>query len=96
MSYSVRYIIPSDAGDIQAAVHSFFGFLILGVFLGIIVVTEEDKAYRASGWRVRMISGALAFAAFAVMGSASFEVFAFATFLGAMLGYFGIYWAKWL
>lgn len=96
LSYGVPYVIPSDAGDVRTAVLSLFGFLILGVFLGIIVVTEEEKSYRASGWRVRMISGALAFAALTLMGPASLEVVAIAALFGAVLGYFGIYWVKWI
>ncbi len=96
VSYGVRDFFPDEASDIRSSVILFLAFLNLGVFLGIIVVTEEEKSYRSSGWKIRIISGTVAFAAVGVMILASLEQVAIAAFIGAVLGYFGIYWVKWL
>jgi len=96
LSYGVRSFFPDEVSDIRSTVILFLVFLILGVFLGIIVVTEENRSYRSSGWKIRIISGMVAFAAVGVMISAPLEEVAIAAFIGAVLGYFGIYWAKWI
>lgn len=96
LSYGIRYFFTDEDSDIRSTVILFLAFLILGVFLGIIVVTEEEKSYRNSGWKIRIISGVVAFASVGVMISAPLEQVAIAAFIGAVLGYFGIYWAKWL
>lgn len=96
VSYGVPYFFPGEASDIRSTVILFLVFLILGVFLGIIVVTEEEKSYRKSGWIIRIFSGVVAFASIGVMISAPLEHVAIAALIGAVLGYFGIYWAKWI
>lgn len=96
VSYGVRFFFTDADSDIRSTVILFLVFLILGVFLGIIGVTEEEKSYRGSGWKIRIISGLVAFASIGVMISASLEQVAIAAFIGAVLGYFGMYWVKWI
>lgn len=60
------------------------------------MVTEEDSAYKESGARIRIICGVIAGSAIAVMGNASFEGIALAGILAGALGYFGVYWVKYV
>lgn len=92
----LRFLLPSDAQAFQTVAMTVIVLLIFGVFVGVIALTEENKEYRNSGSRVRVTCGAVALAAIAVMLSAPLEGVALAALLGAILGYIGIYWAKYI
>ena len=93
---AISHMLPSAMLNLQRAFIALMSLLIFGVFLGMIIVTETEKHYRNSGSRIRIVTGAIGFAAIATMASATFEGIAAASFLGAILGYFGIYWAQYL
>jgi hypothetical protein len=95
-SYGLQAFFAAAGLNLHKVLITFFGFLILGVFLGVVMVTELDNAYAASGSRIRIISGVVAGASIAIMGNLSFEGVVLAGLLVGALGYFGIYWAKFL
>ena len=84
-----------SGGGLQAL---FFvtAFLIVGVFLGVIVVTDGSKEYRETGARIRTTCGVIGAAALGVMGGATYEWIAVLAIVGAVLGYFGMGWAKYI
>lgn len=92
----LRYLIPPGAQDARTVVVLVFVLLIFGVFLGVIVVTEDNKSFTHSGSRIRMTCGAIAGAAIATIFASPLEAILFATLLGVVLGYMGILWAKYL
>jgi uncharacterized membrane protein len=71
----------------------FLALFVFGVFLGIILVTEEEPEYARSGPWIRVVCGAMAGAAIAVLVSASWEGAAACASIGGVLGYFGKRWA---
>lgn len=80
--------------NISSAVSAVAVLLIFGVFLGVIVVTEESPKYRSSGNRVRIVCGGVAGIAVATIFGASWEGLVLAAFIGGMLGHFGKHWAQ--
>jgi hypothetical protein len=94
--YALQTVLSLTGFEVRTVVLTFFAFLILGVFLGVVMVTEEDSAYKESGARIRIICGVIAGSAIAVMGNASFEGIALAGILAGALGYFGVYWVKYV
>ncbi len=85
--------IPDDA---QRFARGVIVLLIFGVFVGVIAVTEDNKEFRDSGSRIRITCGAISFAAIAVILSAPMEGVVLAALAGALLGYFGKYWAQYV
>ena len=67
---------------------------LFGIFFGVIVVTEDERAYRRTGSRIRVVCGALALGAIAILWAAPMEVITFSVIVGAMLGYAGKYWVR--
>ena len=80
--------------DIVRYIQVVLAILILGVFLGVIVVTEEAKTYRNSGGRIRFICGAIAGAAIIVIFHGPIEAVILASLMGGVMGYLGKYWAN--
>jgi hypothetical protein len=92
--YGLQTIFSTSGLEVRTMLLAVFAFLIFGIFLGVVIVTEEDNTYKVSGSRIRITCGVITGVALAVMGNASFEGIALAgVFVGA-LGYFGIYWVK--
>ena len=82
LGVGVGHLLPSRAADLQTFVAGAFSLLIFGVFLGVILVTEEDSTYTHTGWRIRVVCGAIGGAAIAVLVSTPLE----GVFLGAAVG----------
>jgi hypothetical protein len=91
---AVQYLLPTDLENIYGVATAGLVLLIFGTFLGVIVVTEDNKKYETSGSWIRVISGAVAFSAIAALLSAPLIVIALGALVGVMLGYAGIYWAR--
>jgi hypothetical protein len=91
---SIQHLMPTGFTNVLGAVKVTSAFLIFGIFLGVIVVTEDNKRFTASGAWIRTIYGALAFAAIALILSASWGAVALAALIGIILGYTGIHWAR--
>ncbi len=91
---AARYLPGSTPGDGGPALQVALSVLVFGIFFGVIVLTEDERAYRHSGSRIRVVCGALALGAIAVLWLAPIEVIAFSAVVGAMLGYTGKYWAR--
>lgn len=89
---SIQHLMPTGFTNVLGAVKAASTFLIFGIFLGVIVVTEDN--FTASGAWIRTIYGALAFAAIALILSASWGAVALAALIGVILGYTGIHWAR--
>ena len=68
--------------------------LVVGVFLAVIVVTETRKTHVRSGARIRMVTGAAAGVAIALLLAAPVEGIAVGALVGCMLGYLGKLWAQ--
>ncbi len=95
LGMGIGHAWPVAPGGWQAMVPWFLAVLIFGVFLGVIVVTESHKAYRGPrGTRLRVLGGAMACAAIALLLAGAFELVALGALVGAMLGYVGIHWAR--
>jgi hypothetical protein len=86
----------ADAGDARSVLLLLPLGLVVGVFLAVIVVTETRKTYVRSGARIRIVTGAAAGAAIAVMLGASFEGIALGVLVGCVLGYLGKLWAQFI
>jgi hypothetical protein len=84
---------PEPLFVIGALIRFFLALLVFGVFLGVIVVTEEEPEYARSGLWIRMACGTMAGAVIAVLGPASWEGVAVCASIGCVLGYFGKRWA---
>jgi membrane glycosyltransferase len=96
LGLAVSYVIPVRISSAREVVVVTFTLLVFGVFLGVIMVTEENKNYKGSGLRTRVVCGAIAGAAIAVLASAPVEAVALGAMVGAILGFFGMSWAKYL
>ena len=88
---ALGHVGPLNAGS---AILMLPVVLVVGVFVAVIAVTETSKTYRHSGARIRMVTGAAAGAAIAVMLAAPFEGVALGTLVGLALGYLGKLWAQ--
>ena len=91
---AARYLPGSTLGDARPALQVALSLLVFGVFFGVIVVTEDQRAYRQTGSRIRVLCGALALGAISALWAAPIEVIAFSAVVGAMLGYAGKYWVR--
>jgi len=93
---TLQYLLPADLNNVQGVAVAVLVLLIFGTFLGVIVVTEDNKKYSSSGAWIRALCGAGALAAIAVLLSAPLSVIALAALVGVVLGYSGIYWARYI
>lgn len=84
----------ADAGDARSVLLLLPMGLVVGVFLAVIVVTENRKPHVRSGARIRMVTGVAAGVAIAVMLGAPFEGVAVGALAGGALGYLGKLWAQ--
>ena len=94
LGLTMNYIVPFGVSNAREFVVGAFSLLIFGVFLGVIVVTDESKAYKGNGLRARIVCGAIAGTAIAVLLSAPGEGVLLGALVGAVLGFFGEDWAK--
>jgi hypothetical protein len=92
--YGLQSIVLASDLEVRTGLLVLFAFLVFGIFLGVVIVTEEDSTYTVSGSRIRIICGVITGVALAVMGNVSFEGVALAGMFVGALGYFGIYWVK--
>jgi hypothetical protein len=96
LAFTGSYLVPFRVSSLREFLVGAFALLIFGLFLAVILVTEENKNYRGNGLRTRVVCGAIAGAAIAALISASAEAAAFGALLGSVLGFFGMSWAKYL
>ncbi len=73
---------------------SLAGVIILGVFMGVIVVAEEWGATPGAGKFVRVAAGAAACAASAFLFELPWSGMWLAGLAGALLGYLGMKWVE--
>jgi hypothetical protein len=83
--------IHADLAQTLKGVSMFF---VLGVFLAVVVVTDDDRRYRNSGQTIRVVCGAMTGALVGIIGSVPVEMIAFMTLIGTLLGFFAKDWAQ--
>ena len=71
-------------------------FFVIGVFLAVVVVTDDDRRYRNSGQTIRVICGAMAGALIGIIGSGPIELIALMALIGTLFGFFAKDWAKYV
>jgi hypothetical protein len=69
---------------------------VFGVFFGVIVVADDAKNTRRRAEWVRMMCGAIAGAAIAIIWRGSFEAVFLSSLLGLVLGLAGMRWAQYM
>lgn len=94
LGMGARRLPGSTLGNAGPALQAALSLLLFGIFFGVIVVTEDERAYRRTGSRIRVVCGALALGAIAILWAAPMEVITFSVIVGAMLGYAGKYWVR--
>lgn len=70
--------------------------LIVGAFFGVIFVTDENEQYRQSGGRIRTVCGVVTGLSLGFIFTAPIAVVALAACIGAILGYYGMRWARYV
>lgn len=69
-------------------------FLIFGLFVGVVAVTDSEHKSKAPSTWLRVCLGALSGAFIAAVLAPSVESIALGLLVGVMLGYAGILWVK--
>lgn len=85
--------IHTDLAQTLKGVSMFF---VIGVFLAVVVVTDDDRRYRNSGQTIRVVCGAMAGALIGIIGSGPVEVIALLALIGTLLGFFAKNWAQYV
>lgn len=96
LGLTLRYVAPFSFSNAREVVVGAISLLIFGVFLGVIMVTDGNKNYRGNGLRTRVVCGVIAGAAIAVLLAAPGEGVVLGALVGAILGFFGEDWAKYI
>ncbi len=96
LSLAVSYVTRVCISSASEIVVVTFVLLVFGVFLGVIIVTEDSKRYKGSGLRTRVVCGVIAGTTIAVLVSAPGDAIALGAMVGAILVFFGTSWSKYL
>jgi hypothetical protein len=92
----VSHAVVPSFGDVGILLRVLALLFVFGVFCSAIVVTEEDRKYVSTGSRIRMVCGAIAGGACALMLSAPVPGIALGVLLGVILGYVGKHWVYYI
>ena len=80
--------------SMKESIRLISSLILIGVFLGVIVVTDDSEKYRKSGARIRTICGVVTSTALCILFNAPFELYPVFIFIGAILGCTGMIWAQ--
>lgn len=93
VALGIRLFDPRHGFD-SDTIRLVLSLVVFGVLLGVIVVANGDKkAQRRAEW-VRMVCGAIAGAAIALIWRGSSEAVFLSSLLGLLLGLAGMRWAQ--
>jgi hypothetical protein len=85
--------IPSDLAWALKVASIFF---VIGVFIAVVVITDDDRRYRNSGQTIRVVCGAMAGALIGMIVALPFGGIVSLALIGTVLGFFAKDWAQYV
>ena len=82
--------------SIKESIRLISSVILFGMFLGLILVTDDPEKYRKSGARIRIVCGVVTSASLCILFNAQIELYPVFMFIGAILGWAGMKWAQFL